>query len=170
VYGENYSLGLPFYRISGGNAVLSRWPLTGLGNIDLPGRKPWYISKNNRRALFSSVKVAGREVVMAALHNDSYHLEVNAKQAQQIVDYLSGKIAICAGDFNAPPDSESLKIYQESGLFTGEWDGPNTFPAEAPDRTIDYILAPKGWKLVEHRVIQNDASDHCAILSVFEID
>lgn len=63
-----------------------------------------------------------------------------------------------------------MKIYRESGLFTGEWNGLNTFPAEAPDRTIDYILVPKGWELVEHRVIRNDASDHCAILSVFEIN
>jgi endonuclease/exonuclease/phosphatase family metal-dependent hydrolase len=150
VYGENYSLGLPFYRISGGNAVMSRWQLMGLDNIDLHGRKPWYVSKNNRRAIFAFTVVAGQEVVMAALHNDSYHLDGNAKQARQIVDYLRNTetASICAGDFNAPPDSESLKIYRESGLFTGEWNGRNTFPAEAPDRTIDYILAPKGWELV----------------------
>jgi hypothetical protein len=47
--------------------------------------------------------------------------------------------AICAGDFNAEPDSAPLTLFRECGQFTGGWNGPNTFPAEAPNRTIDIV-------------------------------
>ncbi|MGB0580531.1 MAG: endonuclease/exonuclease/phosphatase family protein [Limisphaerales bacterium] len=168
-YGENYNVGLPFYRISGGNAILSRWPLDGVANPDLHGRKPFYVTKNNRRVLICSVEMGDSGLMLAALHNDSFNLENNAKQAREIVDLLSVQLAIAAGDFNASPGTDSMKVYQDSGRFNGEWHGPHTFPAHDPDRTIDFILAPSDWKLIEHEVIPNEASDHCAVLSVFEV-
>ena len=36
--GENYNMGVPFYRVVGGNAILSRTPLTPVANFDLAGR------------------------------------------------------------------------------------------------------------------------------------
>lgn len=168
-YGENYNVGLPFYRIAGGNGILSRWPLEGIGNLDLPGRKPFYVTKNNRRLLICSMAVADAGVLLASMHTDSFNLENNAAQAKLIVESLSVQPAICAGDFNARPDTKSLAHFRDSGRYEGKWDGPNTFPAHAPDRTIDYILAPKGWQLMEHQVVASDASDHCAVLSVFQV-
>ena len=168
-YGENYNVGLPFYRVAGGNAVLSKWPLEGIVNLDLPGRKPFYVTKNNRRFLICSTEIAGRVVLLGAMHTDSFNLENNATQSGLIVEALSLQPAVCAGDFNAPPDSESLSLFKESKRFIGEWDGAATYPAEAPSRTIDYVLGPADWKLIEHRVIQSDASDHCAVLGVFEL-
>lgn len=168
-YGENYNVGLPFYRISGGNGILSRWPLDGVANMDLAGRKPFYVTKNNRRVLICSVEMGDSGVMMAALHNDSFNLGNNAKQAREIVESLSIQPAIAAGDFNAWPGTESIKVYQDSGQFSGEWEGPHTFPAHDPDRTIDFVLAPADWILIEHQVIPNEASDHCAVLSVFEV-
>lgn len=168
-YGENYNVGLPFYRISGGNGILSRWPLDGVANLDLAGRQPFYVTRNNRRVLICSLEMGDSGVMLAALHNDSFNLENNARQAREIVDSLSVQPAICAGDFNAWPGTDSIKVYQDSGRFTGEWNGPPTFPAHAPEKTIDFILAPSDWQLIEHKVIPNEASDHCAVLSVFEV-
>ena len=31
-FGENFNFGLPFYRVVGGNAILSRWPIEPVGN------------------------------------------------------------------------------------------------------------------------------------------
>ena len=108
-------------------------------------------------------------MLLAALHNDSFELENNARQAREIVEALSAKPAVAAGDFNAWPGTASMKVYEDSGRFTGEWNGPHTFPASAPERTIDFVLAPVDWRLIEHKVIPNDASDHCAVMSVFEV-
>lgn len=168
-FGENYNIGLPFYRVAGGNGILSRWPLEAIANIDLPERKPFYVTRNNRRLLICSAEMGDAGVLLAAMHTDSFNLENNAKQAKLIIDSLGVQPAICAGDFNAPPGSASIELFKQSGNFVGEWDGPHTFPAHAPERTIDFVLAPTDWKLIEHKVVASDASDHCAVLSVFEV-
>jgi endonuclease/exonuclease/phosphatase family metal-dependent hydrolase len=168
-FGENYNVGLPVYRISGGNAILSRWSLEGIANLDLPGRKPFYVTRNNRRFLICSTEIAGQAVLLGAMHTDSFDRENNAAQSRLIVEALSLQPAVCAGDFNAEPGSESLTLFRDSGRFVGEWNGAATYPSEAPQRTIDYVFGPADWKLVEHRVIRNDASDHYAILTVFEV-
>ena len=168
-FGENYNIGMPFYRVAGGNGVLSRFPLEGVANIDLPYRKPFYVTKNNRRTLICSTEIGGVDVLLAAMHTDSFNFERNAAQSEVIIEALSLQPAICAGDFNAMPDKPSMKLFRDSGRFTGEWNGPFTFPSDGPNRTIDYVLAPAAWKLVEHKVITNLVSDHCAILSVFEV-
>ena len=171
-FGENYNFGLPFYRIVGGNAILSKWPLEPAANPDLSGRKPFYVTRNNRRALWAKAHVGGKPLLMASLHNDSFDKKNNAVQAAQIVDYGKangeGRI-LAAGDFNALPHWDSLKAFRSSGLFNGEWNGPNTFPAEGPSRTIDYILGPKDWEVVEHRVIGTEASDHLPVMTVFRV-
>jgi endonuclease/exonuclease/phosphatase (EEP) superfamily protein YafD len=51
--------------------------------------------------------------------------------------------------------------------FSGKIDSQPTYPAESPERPIDFILAPPGWALLEHRVIQDSASDHCAVFARF---
>lgn len=168
-FGENYNIGLPFYRIAGGNGILSRFPLAGVANIDLPFRKPFYVTKNNRRTLICSTEIGGADVLLAAMHTDSFDLDRNAAQAEMIIEALSLQPAICAGDFNAMPETRSIGLFKESGRFTGEWNGPFTFPSDGPNRTIDYVLGPVGWKLVEHKVITNLVSDHCAVLSVFDV-
>lgn len=168
-YGENYNVGLPFYRIAGGNGILSKFPLEGLANIDLPHRKPFYVTKNNRRTLICTTEIGGVGVLLGAMHTDSFNFDRNADQSEVIIETLSLQPAICAGDFNATPDTRSMKLFKESGRFTGEWNGPFTFPSDGPNRTIDYVLAPQDWKLLEHKVITNQVSDHCAVLSVFEV-
>ena len=168
-YGENYNVGLPFYRIAGGNGILSRFPLEGVANIDLPHRKPFYVTKNNRRTLICTTEIGDSGVLLGAMHTDSFNFDRNADQSEVIIETLSLQPAICAGNFNATPDSRSMKLFKESGRFAGEWNGPFTFPSDAPDRTIDFVLAPKDWKLLEHKVITNLVSDHCAVLSLFEV-
>ena len=171
-FGENYNFGLPFFRIIGGNAILSRWPIEPVANPDLSGRRPFYVTKNNRRALWCRIRVAGRPLLIAALHNDSFDKHNNAVQAAHIVDFAKAhgeRNVLLAGDFNCLPTWVSMETYKNSELFNGEWDGPFTFPAEKPKRTIDYILGPKDWDVVEHRVIESQASDHLPVLTVFRV-
>ncbi len=168
-FGENYNFGLPFYRIVGGNAILSRFPIQGVTNLNLIGRQPFYVTKNNRRALWCSARIGEQEVLMASLHNDSYSRKNNLAQAQQILAYTGKRDTLMAGDFNAAPHEPPMKVFSESNLFSGVFDGPFTFPAGKPRETIDFILGPAAWEVLEHRVIASDASDHLPVLTVFGV-
>jgi endonuclease/exonuclease/phosphatase family metal-dependent hydrolase len=169
VSGENYNVGLPFYRIVGGNAVLSRTPLTPVKNIDLAGRKSFWVTSNNRRALVVSAEIAGRDVLLAALHNDSFDMRNNETQARQILDFLGDRPAVVAGDFNNRPEERSMKLFQNSGRFSGAFDGPPTFFEGGRKERLDYILAPAGWELLDHRVIEDDTSDHRPLVCRFRV-
>lgn len=169
--GENYNLGVPFYRVVGGNAVLSRTPLTSVANFDLAGRQPFWVSRNNRRALFVSQEFGGKTVLMAALHNDSFDMRNNTVQMQQILDYVGDRPSILAGDFNNRPQNASIKLIRESGKFAGEFDGDPTYfePGTPRAERIDYIFVPAGWELLESRVIADDTSDHRPLVCRFRV-
>jgi len=168
-FGENTNIGIPFYRIVGGNAILSRFPLEPVENIPLAGRQPFYVTRNNRRMLWCAANIAGQRLLLAAVHTDSFNPDNNLRQTRQMLGYLHGRPAILAGDFNANPSEPSIELLERSGLFAGAVEGPLTFPARAPEQRIDFIFAPNSWKLVEHRVIQNQASDHLPVVSTFRI-
>ena len=166
-FGECFSFGLPLYRIVSGNAVISRHPLTPLANITLAGRKPFYITKNNRRALACTIHSPAGDFTLWSLHNDTFNLSNNLAQVEQLLAHPLSAASFMAGDFNARPADPSMVLIRDSSRFAGVFDGPNTFPASAPTRTIDFVLAPATWTVREHRVITNSASDHCAVLTVF---
>jgi endonuclease/exonuclease/phosphatase family metal-dependent hydrolase len=168
-FGENFNFGMPGYRIVGGNAILSRWPLTAVANPSLVGRKPFWVTKNNRRVLWASVDLAGKPLLLASIHNDSFDLNNNLKQVQQILDFLGDRPAILAGDFNARPADSSMEWLRLGGRFSGAFEGRDTFPSDKPDRRIDFILAPAGWELVEERVIAEEVSDHRPVVAVFRV-
>lgn len=168
-FGENYNFGLPFYRIVGGNAILSHWPMKTVDNPSLVGRQPFYVTKNNRRILWCELNINGKNILLGSVHNDSFDLTNNLAQTRQILDYIGEQPTILAGDFNARPDGPPMQLIQETGRFSGAFDGPLTFPSLAPEQTIDFILAPVDWDLLEHRVLQSDVSDHLPIVSTFRI-
>ena len=167
VFGENYNFGLPFYRIVGGNAILSKWHIEPVANLSLVGRQPFYVTKNNRRALWCELHIGKQKVLLASLHNDSYSRKNNLAQAQQLLDYMGNREAVWAGDFNASPGEPPIELLRKSGKFTGVFDGPFSFPSDKPREVIDLILAPPSWQIVSHQVIQSDASDHLPVMTVF---
>jgi len=168
-FGENYNFGLPFYCIVGGNAILSRFPLETITNLSLSGRKPFYVTKNNRRALWCTLHIGGESILAASVHNDSYSRKNNLVQAQQLIDYKGDRPALMAGDFNANPDEPPIEFIRNTGQFTASFEGPPTFPAGKANQKIDFIFAPHKWKLLKHRVIQTNLSDHYPVVSVFSL-
>lgn len=167
--GENYNVGVPFVRVVGGNAILSRTPLTPVANFDLAGRKPFWVANNNRRALFVSAEFDGKSVLMAALHNDSFDMRNNTAQMQQVLEYIGDRDAILAGDFNNRPKDRSIALVRESGKFSGAFDGPPTFFEGTRAERIDFIFARVGWELLESRVIADDTSDHRPLVCRFKV-
>ena len=168
-FGENNSFGLPFCRIRTGNALLSRLPMRALETQQLVGGTPYYYPRNNRRLLWCEVTVNGHPLLAAGLRNDSFNPANNLLQVEQILRKLDGRPSLLAGDFNVSPEQAAMKRWRDSGLFTTAWEGPATFPSEAPTERIDNILAPAGWKLVSSKVLKSDLSDHLPVVSVFEL-
>ena len=102
----------------------------------------------------------------------SLHEEDRITSAAIIIDELSqlDKPAIIAGDFNALPNSfpmmalgRKFHIFEKSGT-------PYTFPANEPQREIDYMALYTGGgataEVVEHRVLSAPVeSDHAPIVA-----
>jgi endonuclease/exonuclease/phosphatase family metal-dependent hydrolase len=167
--GENYNLGVPGLRVVGGNAILSRLPLTPVANIDLAGRRPFCVTKNNRRALFVSADIGGKPVLLGALHNDSFDMRNNAVQARQLIDFIGDRPCVLAGDFNNRPGEESIRLFRDSGRFSGAFDGPPTYFEGKRAERLDYVFVPVGWELIDHRVIPDDTSDHRPLVCRFRV-
>ena len=168
-YGENYSFGFPLFKVAGGNAILAKMPLVAVDNFDLEGRQPFWVTKNNRRVLFCSAEIAGETVLLGAVHTDSFSGLNNLAQTRQILEWVGERPAILGGDFNANPGEPSIETIRDSGRFSGEIDGELSFPAKAPEQKLDFIFAPADWKLIEHRVIDSQLSDHRPVVSIFEV-
>ncbi len=170
VFGENYNFGVPFLRIVGGNAILSRYPIEPVDNQDLAGRRPFWVTTNNRRFLRARLSLPSGPVLLGAMHTDSFSRTNNARQAAQIVAWLGGAPAIVAGDFNADPPSPSMAAFRETHAFSGDFDGRAfTFPADDPKERIDFVLAPGSWEHLETRVVATTVSDHRPVVARFTV-
>jgi endonuclease/exonuclease/phosphatase family metal-dependent hydrolase len=104
----------------------------------------------------------------------------SALTINELIKKRGSELAIIAGDFNATPDSRPIHE------FAKEWkiaDPPTradgsaeknskpilTFPAEKPDRRIDYVMCRPAnrWEIFEVRVLdERVASDHRPLLAV----
>ncbi|HYC75995.1 MAG TPA: endonuclease/exonuclease/phosphatase family protein [Planctomycetota bacterium] len=168
-FGENYNVGIPFFRIAGGNAILSRFPLRGVSNLPLPGRKPFWVTTNNRRFLLCEADVGGRPLLLGAMHTDSFSVRNNARHTARILELTAGRDLLLAGDYNARPHESSMLAIKASGRFVGAMEGPWTHKTYGRTSRIDYVLAPPGWTHLETQVIENDVSDHRPVVARFRV-
>lgn len=172
VFGANYSFGIPGVRIQAGKAILARAPLYDARAMQLADKRPFWNPTNNRRLLMAAVILGDQTWTVGAVRNDSYSLDGNLVHAREMLEACSGHACLLVGDFNAPPDSASMRLVEESGRFSGAFDGPPTHPAIVTDesgRRIDYVLAPPTWKLIRDEVIDSALSDHRPVVAEFEL-
>jgi endonuclease/exonuclease/phosphatase family metal-dependent hydrolase len=167
--GDNYSFGLPFFRIRSGNALLTSLPMRALSTMQLTGGRPFWSPTNNRRALWCEVNVAGQWVLLASIRNDSFDIDNNLAQTQQILEHTLGRPALLAGDFNAEPDTNPMRLILSTGRFAAGSDLMPTFPARSPTRRIDRIFGPAQWKVVGQSVVDTHVSDHLGVVTNFEL-
>lgn len=158
-----------------GNAILTRLPVEAHQNHYLPKSLP-----NEQRGLLQvNVRVGHARLVLFATHFD-YHADDGERMASvaMLSDLLRQRAnvpVIVAGDLNALPDSRVLTEARTflSDAFTGTADAGFSFPADEPNRRIDYILYTRHPSLgcIECRVIPEAvASDHRPVLAVFTIE
>lgn len=161
------------YRGGGyGQAILSRWPITEHAVHQLPqraGREP-------RILLTARIAAPGGDIVFATTHLDHQIEEVRLEQAAAINKLLVANdvtTTILCGDFNAGPESGTMKTLFDHWTDTaGDKAGP-TIPAREPRRRIDYILARSkegSVKTLRSEVLNEPiASDHRPVVATIEI-
>ena len=119
-----------------GMAILSRLPIVSSENIVLPsGAEP-------RSALAARVRLTdGSQAVVVGIHLYATE-EQRLAQARAVIDAFADEEApvILAGDFNSRPGSPVMRLFGEQWTNPDKGEDHFTFPSDAPQREIDFIL------------------------------
>jgi endonuclease/exonuclease/phosphatase family metal-dependent hydrolase len=154
-----------------GVAVLSRWPFLSTQNRALPGSP----DREPRIALTVQVR-AGEDTPLlqfTSTHFDQGSPDDRLLQAEYLNELLirDDVPGILAGDFNARPDTEVMKIFQPWWTEAPPDDPPLPVVPQRPALRGDHILfrPAAAWRSIEYRLIDDTvASDHRPILVVLE--
>jgi endonuclease/exonuclease/phosphatase family metal-dependent hydrolase len=182
---RNVDVTLPLLKFRFGNAVLSRFPITDARVVRFPGySKLETFGAGRKKGLLCTLELpGGRRVRLLGVHLEHRSEEVRIAGARAIerARLASKTPMIAAGDFNscppgyprASPDAEgrtALSLLLDGGGFvTSLKKSPGapdmTFPSTSPDRAIDWVLAPAGWRILEHRPLDSKLSDHLPVFA-----
>lgn len=168
IFGSNYQFDGGDY----GNAVLSRWPIRRQQNHRLPSPTPG----EPRGVLEAEVELEGGEpLVLLATHLDHRPIALNRRESAAAINKLAlaapERLSILAGDLNAIPESDVLKVFFEAWQASGA-KAVLTSPAQNPRRQIDYVLVRPAsrWRTVDLQVLDEPiASDHRPLLATLEL-
>ena len=163
-----------------GNAILCKHPVKEKLHVYLPC-DPSQDPKGGevRSACFLKTEVDGIPFWMGGAHLD-YREDESSRiwQANILRDYIAkmdGHLFF-AGDMNAEPDSRTMETFSEYMQLNYRDEEQKTWPSkyikEEPDVLIDYIMYRKPDKkvrLLSYEVINNTASDHCAVVARFKV-
>jgi endonuclease/exonuclease/phosphatase family metal-dependent hydrolase len=155
-----------------GEAILTRHPIIYTKNNPLPHTP----NAEPRAALEIQIELPTKErIVFVGTHLDHLRDQSNRMdQTRRIVElYQDYNLPIIlAGDLNATPVSDPIKLLSKQWAYASEGDPQPTMPSVKPRRKIDYIMyKPKDrWRVIEVRVIDEKvASDHCPVFAVLEL-
>lgn len=191
VFGRN----IPFEGGGYGTAVLTRLPIRTCKSVKL---KPFYKDtpehKEQRGVQVLELGKKGEPgLLFLCTHLDYRPADdermASAKTINELIEKRGSELAIIAGDFNATAESGPIREFEKTWTIAGgdgaeakpqaDGDGVGakdakpilTFPADKPDRRIDYVMyrPAKKWKVVEVRVLDEAvASDHRPVLTVLK--
>ena len=154
-----------------GQAILSKFPISDVTLHWLPGMP------DRERRIAGAVVVQANDLKLTFVTTHLHHNNETFRQQQSVqlnqvflktADMLCLPI-ILAGDLNATPDSQPLRILRQEWQSASEGQEEMlTFPAVKPERQLDYILtrpkdriAIRAVKVIDEHV----ASDHCPLFA-----
>jgi endonuclease/exonuclease/phosphatase family metal-dependent hydrolase len=133
------------------------------------GDKAFYeIAGNDQSTLWCEADIGGQNILFASVHLTSGG-DFIEPQLEQLLAFARDRTAVLAGDFNIDPKEPEFQPIVEMKQFAVKLDGPFTIASHNPHRTIDHILVPRDWQLLEHRVIATDLSDHLPVVATYQI-
>lgn len=160
--GLHHAISGPDGIVASGNAVLSRWPIVATRRSTLPGR-------DDEPGLAFAAEIDGPRgpIALVSIITGAYRPGQSADRQDQVralatfvADLPRHALKIVCGDFNAPPDSDEIRMltgrapvpvpgqvfydaWELAGTGPGlTWSSANEWaaPALLPDRRIDYVL------------------------------
>lgn len=162
---------MPFDGGQYGLGMLAKNSLTNIRSLRLPdGNEP-------RIALLADLKLpGGHSILVANVHFDWVEDDgFRFAQAQVVANELrkSKKPFVLLGDFNDGPDSRTLALFRAiAHEIKKPVGGSFTFPADKPEKEIDYIFVfPKDrWRANSISVWdEKAASDHRPVVADLEL-
>lgn len=167
-----FGIAMPYNGGAYGEGILTKMPILKSKNVALPhspGNEP-------RAALSVLVQLeTGDTIRFVATHLE--HQENSTDRIDQVKKinaiFANDRFpAILAGDLNDTPESKTIAILKENWTDSSRKSSFLTFPSDAPDRKIDYILfrPAEKWEVIDsYPICDSIASDHCAVLSVLQL-
>ena len=152
-----------------GLAILSRFPVKEHKMTLLPLQE----GRERRGLLEATIELESKEMIrFACTHLCHVSEEGRIQQVKRINELLKpdNVLTILCGDFNAQPESETIKTALEQ--WTDATDKTPTFSSTDPKIKIDYVFyQPQSrLKVKEMKVLEDTiTSDHRPVLVVFEI-
>lgn len=179
---RNIDVALPFRVYRFGNAVLSKHSLRNAQLITFePLSRLEALLAGNHDSLAVDVETPLGAFRVVAVHLEYRSEAVRARAAAHLHTLLDASPlpAIAAGDFNSAPHfaaghhktqagENAIDLLLESGVLhlqeppTG-WDHYLTFPSQAPDRAIDWILLSRELVQTDLQVVPSELSDHLMV-------
>ena len=152
-----------------GQAILSKLPIREHHVHQLPqrpGREP-------RILVVATIDAPGEDFLFAGVHLDHELEEVRLEQATEVNRLLihTGPATILAGDFNAVPESGTMRAFIPKWKDSAGEQAAPTIPAGQPRRRIDFILAAPAdhWAVLHAEVLEEPvASDHRPVIARIE--
>lgn len=155
-----------------GNAILSRYPISGSGSSRYPVRESTF----QRGLVWAVIPTRAGEVLFVSTHFSAYapYEQDRLAQAGDLLEFWNGRPrTILAGDFNATPTSPVMQRLRAAGLedltaLHGIGAAP-TYSALAPADRIDYLLSTPDIESLAAAIVNTTASDHLPVLATIRL-
>ncbi len=135
---------------------------------------------HHRKLQWLEIEIKGKKMILANVHlthrpegkSDS---DKRLKQSKLISDFLKmfDYPKILVGDFNLLPDTESIKIIEDSGMINlikeNKVTSTRTELYKKPLRFADYIFVSPEIKVNEFKVLEDVVSDHSPLFIDFDL-
>jgi len=156
-----------------GNAILTRFPVRTRTNLLYE-----MLHTNEQRGVLQvTLDVHGKQLYFMDTHVDFHPPETerlkNVGELKQLVEAHHDLPIIVCGDFNSKPDTATYKAMAE--ILDDSWilvskDPGYSFPADAPNRRIDYQWVSHGTVIpVRVWVPETEASDHRPVMVEYKL-
>ncbi len=162
----------PTIEFSGGHygiGLLTRHQFADVHNIKLPRPD----TRMEQRGLLQGnfILPDGDTITIACTHLEAFDSVSRVAQAEFLLKHFanSSHPVILAGDFNASPDDDAIR------LLTSQWQdctaGDFTFSVNNPNEKIDYIMAhpSRAWQVIESQVLPVELSDHYPVIATLVV-
>ena len=154
-----------------GNAVLSRFPIKGFRNHEMPNNNALRFDRGFITLEVDLGRGESLDVIATHFHAGDADSAIRVPQARAVIEAItSGRPTVLLGDLNGPPYAPEIRMLTDAGLSdafvsSGAAGGGYTFPADGPSKRIDYIWSSSDLKARDFSLPDSSASDHLAVVA-----